>query len=221
MRCRPVHLLWTLSGCSTANVTDVCGQSTCTPGEFGYTCGERTKARKTLDAVMHVDPPSSRGSSVRRIDVGQTLLLCTSFSTPEQNTALLRRGPWSPDPQRRHTLRSVLSNGWSCFDRQRTRRNLTKADHASPCRMLREFRNNYNREDLCQSAGRNPMGNICYRRWSPNRFARDLQHVLSQTGECRGLLPGVSNPSSAPLTIIYAFVVFAALDVTLIGIRIP
>ena len=30
-----------LSGCSTASVTNVCGDETCTSGPFGFTCGER------------------------------------------------------------------------------------------------------------------------------------------------------------------------------------
>lgn len=39
----------TLPGCSIPDVTDnVCGEETCTPGPEGYTCGERTKARRAL-----------------------------------------------------------------------------------------------------------------------------------------------------------------------------
>lgn len=42
-------LLQSFSGCSIGNVIDnVCGQETCTPGPVGYTCGERTQARKVL-----------------------------------------------------------------------------------------------------------------------------------------------------------------------------
>lgn len=33
-----------LSGCSTADVTNVCSQETCFPGEYGYSCGERIGA---------------------------------------------------------------------------------------------------------------------------------------------------------------------------------
>ena len=39
--CKYVELL---SGCSISGVTDnVCGEETCTAGEFGYTCGEQRK----------------------------------------------------------------------------------------------------------------------------------------------------------------------------------
>ncbi len=44
------------SGCAIPNVTEnLCGEARCTPGEFGYTCGERTKTPKTLDVAIQVD----------------------------------------------------------------------------------------------------------------------------------------------------------------------
>jgi len=46
-----------LSGCSISGVTDnLCGDETCTPGEFGYTCGKRTSIRKALRIYTTVKP---------------------------------------------------------------------------------------------------------------------------------------------------------------------
>lgn len=68
-----------------------------------------------LDATMEVDPPPSRGSSIRQIVVVQTLL-CTSLSSSAHSTAPLKRSPRSPNPQGCHTLWFLPLSGFCAID---------------------------------------------------------------------------------------------------------
>ncbi len=71
------------SGCSITGVTDnVCGDEVCTPGEFGYTCGERRQQApdKGREMPFGLIPAPVFG----KLTLPQSLLYTSSFPVPPQ-----------------------------------------------------------------------------------------------------------------------------------------
>ncbi|CAN0441159.1 unnamed protein product [Pylaiella littoralis] len=89
-------------GCSTADVTNVCGEETCTPGEFGYTCGTAPVQEPTPEPTVEIAPasttpaPSSSASAT-------TTLAPTPDPTPEPTVEEEAPASTTPAPSKEAT----------------------------------------------------------------------------------------------------------------------